>query len=313
VPTEAIVCPTCRAADTSRPDPHGVHTCVYCGARYRLTAHVPVAVKAQAAAAPTKKKNLAILAGLIVLLAAAIGARFALRVSAREPARIRSVQRDPAAPSVRNPIAIATPAPDAPPEAPAAATFEFHSRASAYQTSYYVLGWVTNTSAVAIDRPKVVAVLLDAAGKEVGTAQGFPAPNDLGPGDRVPIKILVNKPPPHAELRYEVSVRKASYRSPRVAGLRVEPVTPTRAAFGSSWDVNGKVFHEGKEPAKFVRVTILALDKDGRLIGLNEGFAQGATEILQPGQSARFNVLSAFADTTPARFEFQVEAMAVKN
>lgn len=260
---------------------------------------------------PSRKTNLAIIVGLGVLLALAVGARFFLVTPPGRTAPRISLTPTPN-PTIRNPVAIARPVPDAPPEAPATATFEFTSKATGHKTSFYVLGWVTNTSSFPIDRPKVVAVMLDAEGKEVGTAQGFASGHDLGPGEKSTIKILINNPPAHANLRYEVMVRKASYRSPRVSGLRVEPVDPKRAAFGSSWDVSGKVFHEGTEPAQYVRVSILALDKDSKLIGLHETFAQGTTEILQPGQSGRFTALSAFPDTTPARFEFQVDATAAK-
>ncbi len=314
VPTEAIVCPTCRAADNSRPDPHGVHTCVYCGARYRLSALVAVAIPKQSAPVSSARlRNLAIIGVVAMLMAAAVGIRFALGSSGVKPPRPPVVRLETEPPIVRNVVAIATAAPEPEPEAPATATFEFHSKATGYLTSYYVLGWVTNTSPFAIDHPKVVAVLLDEAGKEVGTKDGYSTTNDLGAGEKAPIKILISTPVDHAEIRYEIVARKASYRTPRVAGLRIEASSPTRTSYGSSWDVSGKVFHEGKVPARFVRVMILALDDDGKLIGLYDTFAHGTAEILQPGQSARFTALGAFPNTKPARFEFQVEGTAAQN
>ena len=208
--------------------------------------------------------------------------------------------------SVPNAIAVVTPEP------PASARFEFQSKASGHEASFYVLGWVTNTSPFAIDRPKVVAVLVDAAGKEVGTRQGFSSANDLGPGEKSAIKVLITDPPEYAELRYEVVARKASYRTPRAASLRVEPVKPARASFGNAWDVSGKVFNDGTEPAKFVRVTVLAYDGQGGLIGVNETYADRATEGLAPGAAARFTAPHSFPGITPARFEFQVDGATAK-
>lgn len=308
--TEAIVCPTCRAADTSKADGNQIHTCVYCGARYRLKAEKAVAVQGPASA---RKRQLGAIFALGALLAAAILGRFLFVTPRGATAPRISLTKADLPPSVRNPTAVARPAPDAPPEAPPTATFAFSARATGYQTSFYVLGWVTNTSPYVIDKPKVVAVLVDAAGSEVGTAQGFVSVSDLGPGEKAPIKILVNKPPPFAAIKYEPVARKATYRSPRASGLRVEPAPPKRSSFGSSWDLSGKVFHEGTEPAKFIRVTTLAFDAQGTLIGLHETFAQGAAEVLKPGESARFLAPAAFADTTPAKFEYLVDAMAVKN
>jgi len=256
--------------------------------------------------APTKQRNLTIVIGLSAALAVAIGARFFFATTPSRPTPRIKLSND--GPVVRNPVVGAAPAPDAPPEAPATATFEFSARASGYQASFYVLGWVTNTSPFALDHPQVVAVLLDAQGKEVDTANGYTTANDLDVGEKSPILILINKPPPHESLRYEVVVRKATYRRTRAGGLKVEPATPARSTFGKSWDVSGKVFNEGKDIARFIQVTILAYDDKDVLIGISPTYARGSTELVPPGESARFSAIGIFPGTTPARFEFRVEA-----
>ena len=104
----------------------------------------------------------------------------------------------------------------------ASASFEFHRTQPGYKTSYYALGVVTNTSPFVINKPKVIAVLLDADDKELGTSFGYAERDTIAPGQSSPIKVLIKDPPEHTAVRYEVVPRKASYIPETVAGLRVE-------------------------------------------------------------------------------------------
>jgi hypothetical protein len=150
----------------------------------------------------------------------------------------------------------------------------------------------------------VVAVLRDASGNEVGTDFGYPEADRLQPGERVPIKILLSDPPAHESRTYEVTARKASYVLEQVAGLRVDAGTPKTGSLGSSYEVEGKIHHDGSVPARFVHVEVRALDDAGKLVGLYSTYADG--EVLEPGQSARFRALGMHFDVVPAKFEFTV-------
>jgi hypothetical protein len=192
------------------------------------------------------------------------------------------------------------------PEPPATANFEFHRIQSGFQTSFYALGFVTNTSPFIIDQPKVIAVLLDARGQEVGTDFGYGERDVLGPGERTPIKILISDPPEHASIRYEVVVSKASYIPAQVAGLRIEPKPAQRGKWGKdNWEIEGKVHNEGQQPAKFVSIEIQALDAEGKLVGVGNTYADA--EVLAPGAMARYSTQITVTGE-PDRFDFVVES-----
>jgi hypothetical protein len=163
---------------------------------------------------------------------------------------------------------------------------------------------VTNTSSFIIDKPKVIAILLDEDGKEISTDFGFAQHDLLGPNQSSPVKVLIQDPPAHASIRYEVVPRKASYFPEQPEGLRVEPSAPRPAKYGDDrWDLEGKVFNEGTQRVKFVQVEIQALGKDGKLVGVGSTFADG--EILTPGGSVRYS--SDLSTAGPVdHFEFSV-------
>jgi hypothetical protein len=277
-------------------------------------------VNVNASAQAQQKPPIALVVGLAAVLVgvAIVGAVLVLAPSDRadEPASAsksasvsipasKSAASDPVTIAPRDSVKATTPVAVAPePEAPASASFEFHRNQTGYQTSFYALGVVTNTSPFVIDKPKVIAVLLDAAGKELSTDFGFAERDVLGPNESSPIKILIQDPPEHASVRYEVVPRKASYIPKLAEGLRVEPSEPRPAKYGDNrWDLEGKVFNEGTLGAKFVEIEIQALDKDGKLVGVGSTFADG--EVLTPGGSARYSNNFATAEAVD-HFEFSV-------
>jgi hypothetical protein len=326
MPTEVLACPSCLAPGPTGPDANAEYLCIYCGTRF----HRPQAAKPAAqpvvvnVAAPAQRSGsaVAVVLGAVATLLVALGAVMfmTLRGSPASP----PVSATPSSVRVASPPATATPSSSPPasvsvpvsvevpvaevpppePEVPATATFEFHRTQAGYQTSFYALGYVTNTSPFVIDKPKVNVVLLDADGKEVGTDEGYAQRDVLSPDERSAIKILVQNPPPHEKLAFEIVPRKASYIPVQAEGLRVEANPPRPAAFGdNNFDVDGKVFNEGSKPAKFVQIMIEALDADGKLVGVGETFADG--EVLAPGGSARFKTMMMLAGK-PDRFEFTV-------
>jgi hypothetical protein len=332
--TEVLACPSCRAPGPTGPDARGEYLCIYCGTRFHRTPVVawpekagaaPVVVNVTApppAAASSSTAVVLIAAGLLISVAA--GAVFFLvlapgEVTVGQASRTApaDIERSPAieptlAPTHTPPSTISTPVPEivAPePEAPASATYEFQRIQSGYKTSFYALGFVTNTSPFVIDKPKIIAVLLDAQGKEVGTDFGFAERDVLAPDERSPIKILISEPPEHASIRYEVIVRKSSYIPAQAEGLRIEPMPPRPAQFGeNSWEIEGKVHNEGTQSAKFVSIEIQALDADGKLVGLGTTYADA--EVLAPGGVARYSSQVTLADKAD-HFEFAIGSRIV--
>lgn len=322
MPTEALSCPTCSANDSSRPDAHGIHTCVYCGVRYRLTGGTPRPLAAPGGAKP--KPGGAVIGALAVVGVGLVVAGALTFVGSKpttssapialaSDATTREVSAAPP-PTTSTPQAGVTPANpvasvDAPvsvavvPEPPAAAHFELTHRRPSSGSTFYAAGWVTNDSPYPIDKPKIVAVMKDASGAEVGTAFGF-ADDVLDAGAKDAAEVLVMNPPPFATISFEIAPRKATYIPTRVVGLKVEPGPVGPGSFGSGFSVNGKVVHGGTVPARFVHVRALAFDAAGTLLGIDDTYAD--VEVLQPGATARFDMTMFDLGATPARWEFTV-------
>jgi hypothetical protein len=308
------------------PDARGEYRCIYCGTRFHRTPTVvnvpPSATSTTPAPARTSSSAAGVLiaAGLLVLLAA--GGAFFLFLEPQSappqqpssPAHAQvSVEPRASTPTHTPPSTISAPVVEIPapePKPQASATFEFQRTQSGYKTSFYALGFVTNTSPFVIDKPKVIAVLLDAQGNELGTDFGFAARDVLAPNERSPINILISEPPEHASIRYEVVVREASYIPTQAEGLRIEPMTPRPAQFGEdAWELEGKVHNEGTQSAEFVSIEIQALDSEGKLVGLGTTYADA--EVLAPGGVARYSSRVTLADKAD-HFEFAISSRIVE-
>jgi hypothetical protein len=195
------------------------------------------------------------------------------------------------------------------PDVPATATFARESQISGYQTSFYVLGFVTNTSPFTIDKPKVTAVLLDKAGKEVATRDGYAESDALAPQATAPIKVLVSDPPAHDSIKFEIVAKKASYIPEQADGLRLELGEAPHATFGTSWEVTGKVFNDGKQAARFVHIQVLAFNAKNQLVGLDSTYVDG--EAVAPGASGRFRAMPLY-DAPPHHFKLAVSGQPAK-
>ena len=155
------------------PDARGEYLCMYCGTRFHRTSTVPapapgpIVVHVPAPASKSNAAGLLIAAGLVGLIGA--GTAYFLLLAPKEVSVGEKTRPTPEPAPLPTPIhtppsTISTPVaiPEAPePEPTATANFEFHQLQSGYQTSFYALGFVTNTSPFVIDKPKVIAVLLD--------------------------------------------------------------------------------------------------------------------------------------------------------
>lgn len=207
----------------------------------------------------------------------------------------------PTTPGTNNDLTV--PAATSEPEVPATATFQLESRASGYQKSFYALGYITNTSPFTIDKPKVTAVLLDKAGREVATRDGYADVDALPAHASAPMKVLVSDPPAFDQLKFEIVAKKASYIPEPATDLRLEVLETPHATFGTSWEVTGKVFNDGKAKARFVQVHVLAFSAQDKLIGLDFTYVDG--ESLAPGASGRFRAMPLY-EAAPHHFKFEV-------
>lgn len=300
--TREIRCPSCGATPTGGAAADGAYMCAYCGARYSVTAGAW-------APQPAKSSNSALLIAigvplLFVVLVAFGGAFFLLRgtdelVAERSPIEIVTTP-----PDAKNRHRVSTPAP-APEVAdePLTAEFVFHGTQKSHNTTFYVLGEVTNTSKVTIDKPEIMVVLLDDAGKEVGLHNGFAAYDNLAPDESSPVEVLVMDPPPHAKLRFETNLRKSTYIVPHLDGLVLEADPPQREQFRGIVHT-GKVHNRSGTPAKFVQVFCLARDNVGKLLDVDMTFVKAET--LAAGESARFQTIGVRLEQEPAKFDLVV-------
>lgn len=299
----------------SAPDEHGIHICSYCGVRYHVapsSAAGPPVIVVEARSGQAAGAVMAIVGAAVLLLLVGGGVAWML-VSSKDDAAVADASNPPArrarASSSPSPTVVEVgPAPKPEPAEPATAEFELHGTRSGHETSFYVLGYVTNTSPFPIRQPKLTVVLLDEDGREVGTKSGFAEDDVVEPGERTPASVLVKDPPPHASLTVEVAPRRADYIAAAVSGLEIEAGEPRRGSLGSALEVSGRVIHSGTEAAKFIKVRVLGFDADGKLMGVY--FTYADTDRLEPGASARFSTSSMFFDAEPARFELQVTGRA---
>lgn len=311
MPTSSIRCPACGAADPSPADAAGVHACVYCGSRYRMNLQGRATVLPGKAPPGTNPGKLFGAFMVALVLGAAITGFLAFRTE-DEPEKpevafeldLESITgKEVEAPPQNEDVSL-TPAEATPePEPDATATFEEHHRKNS-GGALWIYGTTTNTSPFVVDKVEVIAVLKDAAGKELGTKSGFAARDALAPGATSPVTILLKDTPEFASLDWELDVDKASWVPKMVSGLRVEAGSPTKNSWGA-WEVEGKVHNEGSQSAKFVKVEMSGWSAQDKLLGLGDAYTKG--KVLKPGASARFKHVGVHFDVDPTRFELHVE------
>lgn len=308
-----IRCPGCGAADTSLATPSGVHTCVYCGVRYQVSQGTPHAVPLvpPAHAAAAKTRVLALVVGLGVMLALGIGAAVFLlgAPSSSRPAPGRSDRavvmpaadrpvRAPANnPSVSVPVA-------AEETAPATAEFTLESSHTSGSNALWIYGYFHNTSPFTLGKTKIIAVFYDSDGKEIGQGSGYTEDDVIAADARVPSVILVSDAPTtHARIGFEVQPKRPTYLPAEVEGLELEPEAPRRHEF-LGWKYAGKVHNNSGQPAKFVKVRVLAFDQNDKFAG--HAFTYASADALADGATARFDGTLLGSSMDFKRFEFRV-------
>ncbi len=312
----SIKCPHCDAPHDGPASAAGFCQCSFCGAKFSVLqpaahpsggggARLPAGYARPGAGAPAPAprpisgaRRVLVGVTVVVLGLALLGGLLYFRVMRGTSSRASrySSSRSPrvVVPGVASPRE---------PEVTPTAEFTHHHTLRGYGTTQYVFGMVKNTSPVPIDKPKVIVVLRDAAGREVDTRSGY-AERELLPGESCAVSIMLTNPPAFASLAFETSPRKSWAPPRRAPGLRLEPQPqPERNSIGSLV-FRGKVHNEGSSAARFVHVLIRALDAAGKIVGLASGYAEG--ERLLPGAAARYEVYASFY-TQAAKYELAVE------
>lgn len=310
MPTEAITCPQCGAADPSDADTHGVHRCVYCGARYRLKAGHAV-VEPPRPAGPTggnPAAGIAAFGAVLVLVAFGMAGAYIVNMD-EEPAKSTGIDLDDLTTPRAGPGATAAPEAHAevaaPPEKPKpTAEFALHHTATSSGDNFYVLGVITNTSSYPIGKPELHVILFDADGNEVGADNGYGEDDVVAPGGNTLISALVSDPPAHDHFETRLELREPMWTPTWAEGLEVAPIAPKETSYGG-WEFAGKVTNTGDTPAQFVQVHISGWDADDKLVGLASSYAAGK-EGLEPGGEARYKTSHSIWAGRPVRFEVDV-------
>jgi hypothetical protein len=125
----------------------------------------------------------------------------------------------------------------------------------------------------------------------------------LPPKATAPVKLLVSDPPAHDRINVEIVAKKATYIPETIGDLRLEILEKPHTTFGSSWEVTGKVFNDGKQGARFVKIDVLAFDATDKLMGLDYTYVDG--EKLAAGASGRFRAMPLY-HSAPHHFKFEV-------
>jgi hypothetical protein len=139
--------------------------------------------------------------------------------------------------------------------------------------------------------------LVDAAGHVVATRQGYGERDRLEPSESCPAKVLIDEPPEHASLRYEVVARRALFDPGKVSGLEVTLDGAPRQNF-NTWEVSGVLRNQGRQRARLARVELVALNKQGQMLGVETAFPEET--LIDPEKASRFHA-SLMLDERPDR------------
>lgn len=309
-------CPNCGAPPAPGTPLTGDLLCSYCSTPYGVLPGRKLTTEKGAAGPAARKLRLVSAAFTMVFLGVALfvlvrgGGHGSARGGAQSvtPANIRHVPpaSSEAHRAASTGVSLLTPSPPAKPkepEQPATARFVLHGTRAGYKSSFYVLGEFENTSPFTISKPELITVLLDAGGKELDTDSGYATKDYLEPGEKSFVSALVNDPPAHESMRFEVVARRATYKPTLARGLRILDAQVRTESWGG-YQFSGKVENAGDLPARFLHVEVFAFDGAKKLLGLASGYAK--TDRLEPGQSARYQITTTAYDRAPAHFETTV-------
>lgn len=179
----------------------------------------------------------------------------------------------------------------------------------------WFFGEVRNDAKEARESVEVRVILRDNAKQEVGSKRGFVDQHYLKPGEVAPFSILFTKDdrtPPFTTYDFEVISKPAdfqlgySYRELTLSDVRAQ-----RTDLGFI-EVQGRVQNSGEQPTKFVQVSAIFYDAQGKVVGTSSGFAQTPNDDpLAAGATARFEISAVVFSAPPTRYRLFVEGSQV--
>lgn len=178
------------------------------------------------------------------------------------------------------------------------AAFEHHRTVVEDDGDLRIYGMVTNTSSVAINAPKVVAVFRDAEGVELSSDSRH-APFDLDPGQSAPVRLLLSEPPAHESVSFDVVTRERTGMTP-AQGLEV--VGTNASLERRMWLLSGRVKNGSASAARFVKVVVAVKGNDDKLVTVGDVYVDDRR--VEAGGESRFRLRLYGVEVEAPRFEY---------
>ncbi len=173
----------------------------------------------------------------------------------------------------------------------------------------YFIGLYKNTGETPV-YPRAEIALYNARGEKVAVGRGYGIRGYILPGEKIPVKVLIQKTPAYKTVK-SVGVPEApSYYQPRpkMTFSQLKMSSPVHRF--DYYRASGKVTNASGQDAQYVQVAVTAFDTKGRIIGHDSRFL-GQT-VLRNGDTAPFSVEFHIMKGKPTRFEVEYSASAYK-
>jgi hypothetical protein len=174
--------------------------------------------------------------------------------------------------------------------------------------SLWIFGEVRNDGPESREAVQVRVNLLDSAGKELASQEGFAHLSYLKPGEISSFSVLFsgeNPPPPaYASYTIEVRSRKADFQPGyTIRDLRIGDQTRVGKDSLGFLILRGSVRNSGATPARYVHIFVVFYDAAGAVVGVADSFAETADDkIVAAGAEVPFEVQGLIFTSKPASY-----------
>jgi hypothetical protein len=172
----------------------------------------------------------------------------------------------------------------------------------------WIFGEVRNDGPESREAVQVRMNLLDGAGKELASQEGFAHLSYLKPGEISSFSVLFsgeNPPPPaYASYTIEVRSRKADFQPGyTIRDLRIgDQLRVGKDTLGFLM-LRGSVRNSGAAPARYVHIFVVFYDAAGAVVGVADSFAETEEDkIVAAGAEAPFEVQALIFTGKPASY-----------
>ncbi len=175
----------------------------------------------------------------------------------------------------------------------------------------YALGFVTNTGALPIEKPRVELEFFDDRDRSLTKAFSYSSFDLLEPGERSPIKILL-KPYPEGWSRYESELKVRGLYMPRkrLAEVALVDQKLTRSPSGFSLEAQVEVRNDEPVALEFIEAVVVLYDAQQRPLEIASGYVKDRP--LEPGAQGRAEVhLLPHGNTPPSHWQVFLDASLV--